>query len=250
MARTELNDIFDKKDLSLWLKSIPKRISLRHFTENTPSDAVSTLEYKLARMHFEGVRLQIAKNDGPKDIIIPLPFFPAFENVYYYIAVIADATMPLSAFYAGIAGEAMALEATSLGLNSCWMSGNFKRSACEIKLREEEKLIAIMPFGAPLGSNKSKDRKSLNALCRDNPSTWPLWAYNAAEAVRRAPSAMNRQPWRFDFTGNTLRIQFKKINSLDAGIACLHAICSLNSIKHRCFIDIKSNCCDFFVGDD
>ncbi len=250
MSKTELNNIFDKKDLSLWLKNIPKRISLRHFTENTPLEDVNALEYKLARIHFDGVRLNIAKNDGRQDIIIPLPFFPAFENVYYYIAVIIDATMPLSTFYAGFLGEAMVLEVTSLNLNSCWMSGNFKRSACKVKLNEEEKLIAVIPFGAPLGSNKGKGRKSLNALCRDNPSTWPLWAYNAAESVRRAPSAVNRQPWRFDFTGNTLRIQFKKINSLDAGIACLHAICSLNSVKYRCFIDVNSDCCDFFVEDN
>ncbi|MDO5021824.1 MAG: nitroreductase family protein [Eubacteriales bacterium] len=249
MAKTGLKDIFDKKDLGLWLKHIPRRISLRRFKKNTPLEVISALEYKLARLRLPGVRLNIAKNDGRHDVIIPIPLFPSFENVYYYIAVIIDATMPLSSFYAGLMGEALALEITKLGLNACWVSGNFKRSAVNTKLNEPEKIAAIIPFGLPLGNNKGKERKTLNALCRDNPSTWPLWAYNTAEAVRLAPSALNRQPWRFDFTGNTLRITFKKINSLDAGIAMLHALCALQDVPYRLSIDINLNSCDIFVED-
>jgi hypothetical protein len=60
---------------------------------------------------------------------------------------------------------------------------------------------------------------------------WPEWARRALPAVQIAPSAMNRQPWRFalDGDGSTLDLSYegdvgiRVTKRLDCGIAMLHA---------------------------
>ena len=57
----------------------------------------------------------------------------------------------------------------------------------------------------------------------------PLWAKEALEAARLAPSAANRQPWRFLLTENSITITVDGLRDthgvskrLDCGIAMLH----------------------------
>ncbi|HHU02565.1 MAG TPA: hypothetical protein GXZ91_05490 [Christensenellaceae bacterium] len=247
MQNKPLNTLFRQEDLSLWNDFIPMRYSVRHFLDNTSIDNINVLEYSLAKYNLSGARIVLKRNEQSKNVMVNLPLFPKFENVFHYACVITDYSVPLSKFYAGILGEAFVLNASSLGLGTCWVAGNFRRSVCDVKLADGERIQAIIPYGKPLGNTKKKGRKPLNALCKSNPSAWPLWAYRAADAVRIAPSAVNLQPWRFDFTGSTLCIKFRFLNSLDAGIACLHAIASLNNMAFECFIDEKDNSLRFFV---
>lgn len=74
----------------------------------------------------------------------------------------------------GYIGEAAVLEATHLGLGTCWVSGTFDP--------------------APAGSHK---RKALEKLRSGEPqSRWPDWARTAAEVARLAPSALNTASMR------------------------------------------------------
>jgi len=57
-----------------------------------------------------------------------------------------------------------------------------------------------------------------------------LWARAAVECARLAPSATNRQPWRFRFEGEGLVVEKSRgpelpmvTKRLDCGIAMLHA---------------------------
>ena len=90
--------------------------------------------------------------------------------------------------------------------------------------------MAVMPFGVPRDPEGARltRRKILTAFSPDDPTLWPYWAYRAAEAMRSAPSALNRQPWRVSFSGNTLSFSALKGDSLDAGIAALHLECALH----------------------
>ena len=90
-----------------------------------------------------------------------------------------------------------------------------------------------MPFGQPRdpeGARKSR-RRILTSFSPDDPTLWPYWAYHAAEAMRFAPSAVNRQPWRISFSGHTLRFEGKKRESIDTGIALLHLECALYELE-------------------
>ena len=139
-----------------------------------------------------------------------------------YAAVIADEEIPHAAIHAGISGEAFILEAVSLGLGTCWVAA-FKRGGVNVPLEEGEKVKAVIALGKPGEEDGPRTRKKLTEICSSNPSDWPLWAYNAAEYVRIAPSAVNLQPWRLSFAGRTLMLSSARQNaSLDMGIAVLH----------------------------
>jgi hypothetical protein len=105
--------------------------------------------------------------------------------------------------------------------------GNYKRSLVPPSPNTDEKLMAILVLGQPApGADKGeRKRKPLSAFCADDPAKWPHWAYAAGEAMRAAPSAMNRQPWKLQFAGRTLSYA-GSMDSVDSGIALLHMECA------------------------
>ncbi len=150
--------------------------------------------------------------------------------------------------------EKIILEATAMGLGTCWLGGTFRRSsfARQMELAEDELLPAITPVGYPAESAAIQDRivragarstrrKPWSQLFFSVDEKTPLTedaagAYrNALEAVRLAPSAKNRQPWRIvrDREGS-YRLYLKedqfynrilgkiKMQHLDMGIAMSH----------------------------
>lgn len=115
----------------------------------------------------------------------------------------------------GCAMEDALIAAAALGLGSCWLAGTFSRSAAAraLKLQAGELIPAVSPLGRPAGRRSlvetvmragagSARRKSWAELFWDGSPDRPLteeaagpWA-QALEAVRRGPSASNKQPWR------------------------------------------------------
>ena len=153
----------------------------------------------------------------------------------------------------GYLGEAFILEATTLGLGTCWIAGTFdKKQAGElVELSEGERVMALTPLGTPVerrGAGKRLLRRALKVSRRlplgtiapgiDGPAggktaaatgsdtPWPAWARTAVEAARLAPSGVNRQPWRFRLEGPGLVLaRAEKLYwtaPFDLGIAQLH----------------------------
>jgi nitroreductase len=111
--------------------------------------------------------------------------------------------------------ELLVLKATDLGLGTCWLGGTFDRSAFAraIGLRKGELLPAVTPVGLSaerrdlleqvirFGAGSAR-RRPWAALFFDGRWDLPLEAEGAGpyaeplEALRLAPSASNRQPWR------------------------------------------------------
>jgi len=114
---------------------------------------------------------------------------------------------------AGYLGEAAILEATSLGLGTCWVAGFFdrERASALVRLEPGERILAVSPLGnaprKPPGRDrlfkravKAHQRKPLDEIAPGfDPATWPDWAVNGVRLAQAAPSAVNRQPWRFRF---------------------------------------------------
>lgn len=113
---------------------------------------------------------------------------------------------------AGYLGEAAVLEATSLGLGTCWIAGFFDRAVAStlVSLAPGELVLGISPVGyaqqRPRASERllkrlagSHKRKPLAEIApRFDAEEWPDWAQNGVQMARSAPSAGNRQPWRFE----------------------------------------------------
>ena len=71
----------------------------------------------------------------------------------------------------------------------------------------EEKVMA--------GFGRHNHRKTVTELCSGLEETkWPDWVKAAVEAARLAPSAVNRQPWRFqiELDSITVRVDSPKYN--------------------------------------
>ncbi len=160
----------------------------------------------------------------------------------HVLAIIAHDD-PRAYLHAGYTGEAAILEATSLGLDTCWVAGFFDGDTARSLVRTEpgELVVAVSPLGhaaaTASGAERtfvslagSRRRKPLRTIARDIGPQWPEWALGAVEAARVAPSAMNRQPWRFRLEGGSLVISMDRASrhpvvrkEIDCGIAMLHA---------------------------
>lgn len=155
----------------------------------------------------------------------------------------------------GYCMEKNILFATSLGLNTVWIGGLFKRSVFSEKMSapENEVIPAISPVGYAADRKSmidllltttagSRKRKPFGELFFSNTISTPLdksacGRYgDVLEAVRWAPSASNRQPWRiikeqdkdiFHFymdenPGYNNIIKDVKLQNMDLGIAMCH----------------------------
>lgn len=141
----------------------------------------------------------------------------------------------------GYTGEGLVLEATSRGYDTCWVGGLFRSGAIErmTPIRTGERIYAVSALGHArdeatvkerllFGAGRPKARRSLDQIAPGH-GAWPSWARAAAEAARIAPSAMNRQPWRFSLERDVLTLTYAGADTpriskrLDCGIAMLHA---------------------------
>lgn len=143
----------------------------------------------------------------------------------------------------GYTGEGIILEASSLELGTCWIGKSFDRATASsfTDLLPHERVIAVTPVGYAeervsfeervlTGFGRAHRRKPVGALSRGMPmEEWPEWVRAAIEAARLAPSAVNRQPWRFSVTREGISISVDDMRDtygipkrLDCGIAMLH----------------------------
>jgi hypothetical protein len=141
---------------------------------------------------------------------------------------------------AGYLGEAFILEATRLGLGTCWIAGSLDKEGARALagLGREEHVVAVTPVGyatarQPSGERlmrtavKASARLSVEKLAPGIlDGTWPEWAVTAVQAARLAPSGANRQPWRFRMEGDALVMgradKLYWTAPIDFGIARLH----------------------------
>lgn len=146
--------------------------------------------------------------------------------------------------------EQMVLEATRQGLGTCWVGLMFEEAALRstLGLDASWRVVVLSPIGHPIENSMmnrmlrtlagSKGRKPIEELF--------FWERHAAalpqevlsdpritqvfDATRRAPSWMNRQPWRFVVSNKEILLyklkqqdrEGKDYHRLDCGIAMCH----------------------------
>jgi nitroreductase len=160
-----------------------------------------------------------------------------------FIAFVGNKDDPNIHERVGYLGEGIILEATALSLGTCWVGGFFRpeMAASLAGIRENERVFAVTPVGYVFekwsleekimtGFGRTHRRKFLSELVTGlEEQAWPMWVKIALEAARLAPSAVNRQPWRFHIEPNCITISVDNLNDtfnipkrLDCGIAMLH----------------------------
>jgi nitroreductase len=146
----------------------------------------------------------------------------------------------------GYAMEHAVLEATAMGLGTCWLAGTYNRNDFKdsARLAGDERIVCVSPVGYPAerrtlldsmmrGVAGSAKRKPWNELFFDG-SLSTLFTEQAAgeyrdalEAVRLAPSGSNGQPWRVVRQGSAFHF-YRAVKAgsdygrVDMGIAACH----------------------------
>ena len=230
---------FAKRDL---YAAVFRRHSVRTFTgeELRPEDLASLQAACAAPLPAApGTRLRLVTEGAGR--ILPRP---VFKGVPAFLAVIGKPIAPRPGVAAGYRGEYAVLAATALGLGTCWVSGTYRRAeAIRLAgLEEEETLHAVIAVGygaeeprlvervfkAAAGSGVRRALEELIDPAGLPPAEIPGWTRTALEAARLAPSARNRQPWRFLVEKEAIAVMVDSSRpsplskELDYGIAMLH----------------------------
>ena len=228
-----------------WLAAIPSRVSRRRFdSKAVPAERLAALASH-CRDFRPYAEARVALIEAP-----PAGLFTGIVGGYgkisgapHALAMIALGDTTAVEFRAGYTGEAAILEATALGLDTCWVAGFFRPrvAADAFALEPGERIVAVSPVGFAAETKRGAERmmrkmasadsrKPLSEITLGMDDGWPTWARSAVEAARLAPSAMNRQPWRFRFEDGSLVLSKdsagevpKVTKALDCGIAALHA---------------------------
>lgn len=128
----------------------------------------------------------------------------------------------------GFYGEELVLTAQCMGLWTCWVGGTYNRERCAVRLAPEEESVCVIAVGSPAHPDRpaaDHPRKPLAELAPDAQDA-PEWFRAGMKAVQRAPSAMNRQGYRFACQpGGSVRVRLAGTGSfalVDLGIAKRH----------------------------
>jgi nitroreductase len=225
-----------------WYEAIFCRRSRRKFKQiPLPEDKLERLFSVCQNFRpFPEARAVLVREPGDDVYRGFIGAYGKIENAPGYVAFIGDMDSPRVQETVGYTGEGIILEATTLGFGTCWVGGFFypESVANQISIEKNERVLAVTPVGIPQDSFSFQEklitgfgimhrRKSLSALVRETPKQ--EWIKTALEAARLAPSAVNRQPWRFILNDNSISVSldkrrdtYKIARRLDCGIAMLH----------------------------
>ena len=225
-----------------WYRAIGVRRSRRAYKIEKPAQEI--LERIRSVCHdlrpFPEARAEFILDPG-RDIFRGIVgSYGRIENAPFCVAFIGDMNSARVQEAVGYTGEGVILEATALGLGSCWVGGFFRPETIRerISMHESERVLAVTPLGIPpdtftfqeklmAGFGHMHKRRPLKDMVDRVPTN--EWQRIALEAARLAPSAVNRQPWRFSLTEKAISIgldvgrdSYKIARRLDCGIAMLH----------------------------
>ena len=225
-----------------WYQAIFVRRSRRSFIARPPEEEKLERLEKVCREFrpFAGVRAEFLRNSPEKVFKGIVGGYGKITGAPYYVAFIGSSGSPKVEEGIGYTGEGVILEATALGLGTCWVSGFFRPDAVKehIALADHERVYAVTPIGYTekgfsvkekfySGAAGSLKKKTLEEIVEGKaPEPWQA---KAIEAARIAPSASNRQPWRFILGTNSITVSLNTPKDsarypkrLDCGIAMLH----------------------------
>ena len=196
-------------------------------------DILEKLRFSIEKYNKEAnLNLQLVLNNGAafKGLSKSYGLFTGVEN---YIALVGEENDNFKEKI-GYYGEKIVLEATQLGLGTCWVGGTFDKNLCDCNVNAGEVFFCVITLGyvAPKLSFKEKaiskaihfKKKSIDELYEAD-CDLPKWFLDGMVAVQKAPSAVNKQPVTVHFKAGIVSASVKHsltYESVDMGIAKLH----------------------------
>ncbi len=231
---------------SRWYPVIEKRRSRRHFDPNRPIEPETLIALDTLCKQFRPfphARSRLVTESGKGVFKGIAGSYGKIKGAPAFIAFIGDMNSPFVQEEVGYTGEGIILEATALGLNTCWVAGFFRPEsvASLIEIGSKERVLAVTPVGYArrfesleeklmTGFGRTHKRVPISRLISSlTLDSLPEWIRASTQAARLAPSAVNRQPWGFDVQDGSITVylrtggpEFNVSKRLDCGIAMLH----------------------------
>jgi hypothetical protein len=228
-----------------WLAAVARRHS-RRFYDRRPvaSETLDALDSICSGFRpYPDARTVLVRSPSTDIFTGALGSYGKVTGSPHVLLFVGDEHADFCDQHVGYTGEAAILAATFLDLNTCWVGGFFNAARARelTDILPGERVLAVSPVGhatkRPSLSERtlrrfagSHTRKSVDEIAPGLSDGWPDWAVAAVETARLAPSATNRQPWRFRFDAGALdlardnAIEFPRVTKrLDCGIVMLHA---------------------------
>ena len=228
-----------------WNAAIPLRRSRRQYGSlHLDTDTIASMRNTCQGFRpFSGARAELITESADTVLGGIRGSYGIIKGATAFVAFIGDMDHHQVQEHVGYIGEGIVLEATSRGLATCWVAGTFRRKAASsiVQLSRNERIVAVSPVGYAPQSLTLAERVLPAAVRahRRNPlsdmtsglgaTERPQWMKAALEAARLAPSAYNRQPWRFHLEPNSITVSAVELKRdfgfsvrLDCGIAMLH----------------------------
>lgn len=157
-----------------------------------------------------------------------------FKGVKHFIALIGPKNDPQLWEKLGYYGEQLVLEATAMGLDTCWVGGTYSKDECHCQILPDEELAAVIVVGYAekkvsmkekvISSISHRKHKTFNQ-CTKVYGSVPAWFKHGVESALLAPSALNAQPVLFTWKDEKAYASIpekRKYEHLDLGIAKYH----------------------------
>ena len=213
------------------LEAIQARHSVRQYLDKPiEAEKIEAIQNCIDLCNREGgLNFQLVTNE-PKAFrnSIDWVHYGKFKNVSNYIAIVAPQGNDGSVI-AGYYGEKLVLFIQTLGMNTCWVGGTFKKAkeAYSVGENEELKCVISLGYGTTQGKPHPQRKTVTDVALNKTASTFPDWFIHGMEAVLLAPTAVNQQKFRFilhDVNRVEAQAKFSFIgySHLDLGIAKYH----------------------------
>lgn len=205
------------------MEAIKMRHSVRSYTDCQIESATERqLRQTVAVCNEEsGLNIQLILNE-PQAFGGRKAHYGKFRNVRNYLALVGRPG-PDFQEKCGYFGEKIVLQATQLGLNTCWVALTYSRGKTVVSLQPGEKLMIVIAMGYGTTMGVGHKVKGIEKLSRVS-SVMPDWFKQGMEAAQLAPTALNQQKFRFELTGDAVMTHpgFGFYTKLDMGIAKYH----------------------------
>jgi len=214
------------------IETISRRKSVRNFDESLPVELEK-------REHLQKIIEELSTTDIRIELItsaltgIKLGTYGFITGATgFLVGIIKDRGKETTLAF-GRAFEKVVLEATSLGLGTCWMAGTYcmKDFRNYLTLSDDESIVIVSPLGYPSDTKRKRDillsklskshtRKPWEKIFFNESWNTPLTEESSGsfrqilDMVRIAPSSSNRQPWRVVMQQDTLHLYLHRISAV------------------------------------
>ena len=205
-----------------WPDAILKRSSVRRYTGAPTKEQLDELGKLCRKISWQGITVRMFKGPGLKNSI---------KGTDVYAVIVAkQGTAPE---LEGYMGEALVLEATAMGLGTCWLGAGFYADVIgrNVNLQNDEAVHCVIAIGQaqlPTPAPKRRSIEQLTGKSEADIAAIGQWQAEAVRLARLAPSAINQQPWHFTVDSTSVSILergvlINKYSGIDRGICMLHA---------------------------